>query len=344
VLVDQWFAENTYHSKEFAVIPDMIKSKEEHGLSISLALPTLNEEKTIGPILEVCVRDLMERYPLLDEVIVMDSNSSDNTRKIVESFGIPVYIHQEVLPQYGARPGKGEALWKSLYMTSGDIVIWTDTDIHDYHPRFVLGLLGPLLLRKALGFVKGFYRRPLKTRAGGLERGKGGRVTELSARPLFNLFYPELTGIIQPLAGEYGGRREVLEQLTFTSGYGVETCMLIEVVKKFGLPSIAQVDMLERIHNNQALYDLSKMSFAILQTVISRIEKEHGTKILEDINRTMKLIKTHADEYTLQVEEVAERERPPIITLPEYREKHDRPNQLTPFLSAASSSRILDAV
>ncbi len=324
VLVDRWFAENTYHSKEFLLISDLIKKKEEQNLKISVALPTLNEEKTIGAVLEICVRELMEKHSLIDEIILMDSNSSDKTREIAKSFNIPVYIHQDVLPSSGARNGKGEALWKSLYVTSGDIVLWTDTDINNYHPRFILGLLGPLLARKAIGLVKGFYRRPLKTKTGGLEKGKGGRVTELSARPLFNLFYPELTGIIQPLAGEYGGRREILENLTFTSGYGVETCILIETVKKFGLPCIAQVDLIERIHNNQPLADLSKMSFAILQTVISSIEKKYNANILEDVNRSIKLIKSYKDEYTLEVQEVAERERPPIVTIKEYREKFNK--------------------
>ncbi|MCB0324695.1 MAG: glucosyl-3-phosphoglycerate synthase, partial [Bdellovibrionales bacterium] len=233
--------------------------------------------------------------------------------------GVPVYIHQEVLPDYGARRGKGEALWKSLYVTSGDILLWVDTDVSNFHPRFIYGLMGPLLNRQTLQFVKGFYRRPLKTGAGVLQSGRGGRVTELTARPLLNLFYPELSGIIQPLSGEYGGRRKALERVTFTSGYGVETCVLIDIFEKYKLASIAQIDMIERIHNNQSLGDLSKMSFAIIQTLFGRLEQRYGRALVEDVNRTMKLIRHDPERYYLEVEEIAEKERPPMIELPEYR-------------------------
>ncbi|MCL4160991.1 UNVERIFIED_CONTAM: hypothetical protein GTU68_026337, partial [Idotea baltica] len=237
--------------------------KKERGLSVSVALPTLNESATIGAMLTILKKELMENHQIIDELIVIDSNSSDNTREIVKSHDIPVYIHQEVLPEHGARHGKGEALWKSLHLTKGDIVLWVDTDISNFCPRFIYGLLGPLLQSSSVKLTKGFYKRPLKTGAR-LEEGKGGRVTELCARPLFNLCYPELSGIIQPLSGEYGGRRETLEQLPFTSGYGVETCIMIEMFSKFKLSSIAQVDMVERIHTNQPLASLSKMSFAII--------------------------------------------------------------------------------
>jgi glucosyl-3-phosphoglycerate synthase len=145
---------------------------------------------------------------------------TDRTRAIAESLKIPVYVHQEVLPERGARSGKGEALWKSLYLTTGDILIWIDTDIVNIHPRFIYGLLGPLIMHPEIQFVKGFYRRPIKVN-NRQQAGGGGRVTELTARPLLNLFFPELSGLIQPL-GEYGGRRTALEQMPFSSGYGVE--------------------------------------------------------------------------------------------------------------------------
>ncbi len=320
VLVDHWFAENTFHSDEFSNLRALVQLKEERGLTISLALPALNEEETIGPIIRTCQRVLMERVPLLDEIVLMDSNSTDNTRKIAEDLGIPVYIHQEVLPQHGARHGKGEALWKSLYVTKGDLIIWVDTDISNFHPRFVYGLIGPLLYNRRLMLTKGFYRRPLKS-SHGLQPGRGGRVTELTARPLINLFYPELSGVIQPLSGEYGGRRSALERLTFASGYGVETAILIGMFEQFKLRSIAQVDLVERIHRNQSLSNLSKMAFAIIQTMIGKLEKRYGQELLQDVNRTMKIVHYEAGHYFLEVEEIAELERPPMIEIPEYRQK-----------------------
>jgi len=263
---------------------------------------------------------LVSKVPLVDEIVLMDSHSSDRTREIARALGIPVYIHQEVLPQYGARPGKGEALWKSLYCTRGDILIWIDTDIVNIHPRFVYGLIGPLLLRANLCFVKGYYKRPLKVGAR-MQTSGGGRVTELVARPLLNLFYPELSGVIQPLSGEYGGRRSVLERLPFFSGYGVEIGLLIDIFKEFGLSSIAQVDLQERIHHNQPLEALSKMSFAIIQAVIRKVEDRFGQNILESVNKSMKLIRSEQKHFSLEVEEIAERERPPMISLPEYQQR-----------------------
>lgn len=324
VLVDRWFAENTFHADEFADLSTLLALKKERGVTISLALPALNEEETVGNIIRQSQDALMERAPLLDEIILMDSNSSDRTREIAADLGVPVYIHQEVLPQYGARQGKGEALWKSLYVTTGDIVIWVDTDVSNFHPRFVYGQIGPLLQRMNIKFVKSFYRRPLKE-GKQMKSGRGGRVTELCARPMFNLFYPELSGIIQPLAGEYGGHRKVLEQLTFTSGYGVETSILIDVFEKFKLSSIGQVDMVERIHRNQSLERLSRMSFAIIQTFFSKLERRYGHEMLLDVNRTMKRVRQGPDHMYLDVEEIAEPERPPMIEIPEYREKWGLP-------------------
>lgn len=317
ILVDKWFAENTYHTDEFVDLEYLLSVKEEQDLNVSLALPALNEEETVGKVIETVKGALMEDIPLLDEMILMDSDSSDRTREIAESLDIPVYVHQQVLPQHGARPGKGEALWKSLYVTSGDIVLWVDTDIVNIHPRFVYGLLGPLLINPSIQFIKGFYRRPLKV-GDRVQAGGGGRVTELTARPMINLFFPELSGVVQPLSGEYGGRRSALEKLTFYSGYGVETGLLIDVFEKFGLSAIAQVDLMERIHHNQPLVSLSKMSFAIIQVVVRKLESRYGVGIMEEVNKSMKLIHYEADRFYLEVEEIAERERPPMISIPEY--------------------------
>ena len=317
VLVDKWFAENTFHADEFADLARLVTLKEERGVTISLALPALNEEDTVGNVIRTCQRALMEQFPLLDEIVLMDSDSTDRTREIATDLGIPVYIHQEILPQYGPREGKGEALWKSLFVTKGDLIFWVDTDIRNFHSRFVYGLIGPLLQRTRLKFIKGFYRRPLKA-GSQLKPGRGGRVTELTARPLLNLFYPSLSGVIQPLAGEYGGRREVLEKMPFSSGYGVEIGLLIDIFEKYKLSSIAQVDLVERIHKNQSLTNLSKMSFAIIQTLIHKIERRYGQEILDDVNRTMKIVRYEPGRYYLDVEEIAELERPAMADIPEY--------------------------
>jgi glycosyltransferase involved in cell wall biosynthesis/nucleotide-binding universal stress UspA family protein len=318
VLVDKWFAENSFHANEFADLKYLLSLKQKQNLTISLALPALNEEETVGRVIRTIKNVLVKRVPLLDEIVLIDSNSTDRTRQIAEKIGVPVYIHQNILPQYGARIGKGEALWKSLYCTSGDIVIWIDTDIVNIHPRFVYGLIAPLLLRPEIDFIKGYYRRPLKV-GNKMQAGSGGRVTELTARPLLNLFYPELSGMVQPLSGEYGGRRKVLEQLPFFSGYGVEIGLLIDMLEKFGLRSIAQVDLMERVHHNQPLEALGKMSFAIIQAVIRKLEGKYGQSILENINKTMKNIRYEQDRFFLDIEEIAEGERPPMIALPEYK-------------------------
>lgn len=320
ILVDKWFAENTFHADEFAELQQLTELKQSQGLTISLAMPALNEEATVGKVITTIKTALMDDVPLIDEIVLIDSNSTDRTREIAQDLGVPTYIHQEILPQMGARRGKGEALWKSLLVTRGEIVAWIDTDIVNIHPRFVYGIIGPLLQNMNIKFVKGFYRRPLRV-GNKLQAGSGGRVTELTARPLLNLFYPELSGVIQPLSGEYAGRREALEQATFYSGYGVETGLLIDVFERYGLGAIAQVDLLERIHHNQELEALSKMSFAIIQTVLHKLEKRYERSIIEDVNKTMKLIRYLNGEYFLEVEEIAELDRPPMISVPEYMEK-----------------------
>jgi glucosyl-3-phosphoglycerate synthase len=320
VVVDKWFAENTFHANEFSDLNYLLTLKKEQNVTISLALPALNEEETVGRVIRTAKNILMSRVPLLDEIVLIDSNSADRTRQIAEKIGVPVHIHQHTLPRYGARKGKGEALWKSLYCTSGDIIIWIDTDIVNIHPRFIYGLIGPLLLRPEIDFVKGYYRRPLKV-GNKMQAGSGGRVTELTARPLLNLFYPELSGIVQPLSGEYGGRRKVLEQLPFFSGYGVEIGLLIDMLEKFGVRSIAQVDLLERVHHNQPLEALSKMSFAIIQAVIRKLEGKYGQNMLENVNKTMKMIRHEQDRFFLDIEEIAEGERPPMIEIPEYQQR-----------------------
>jgi len=318
-VVDRWFASNTFHSSEFSDLEQLLRWKRARGHTISLALPALDEAETIANVVTTLKQALMDEVPLLDEIVLVDSNSTDETREIAAALGIPVYIHQHVLAEeVGSFPGKGEALWKSLYVTRGDIIVWVDTDIVNIHPRFVYGLLGPLLSWESVQYVKGFYRRPI--RADGVLRAEGGgRVTELVARPLLNLFFPELSGVVQPLSGEYAGRREALEQLPFFTGYGVETGLLIDMLDRFGLEAIAQVDLQERVHHNQPLVNLSRMAFAILQVFVARLEARSKVRLLEEVHRSMKMIQYEPGRFFLNVERISDVERPPMLSIPAYR-------------------------
>jgi glycosyltransferase involved in cell wall biosynthesis len=323
-VVDKWFAENTFHSREFRDVERLVDLKRRQGLTISLGLPTLNEEATIGDIISTMRAALMDRAPLLDEIVVIDSRSTDRTVEIVRSLGVTVVQHPDILPEHGSFAGKGEALWKSLHVLRGDIVAWCDTDISNIHPQFVYGTVGPLLTDARVSYVKGFYRRPLNF-GGELQSAGGGRVTELTARPLINLFYPMLSGLVQPLSGEYAGRRELLERLPFFTGYGVETGHLIDIVENFGLNSIAQTDLGVRIHRNQDLLDLSRMAFAIMQVALKRLGDRHRIHLLEEINRSMKMIHYNSDRFFLEVREIADWERPAMAAIPAYLFDRSRP-------------------
>jgi len=318
--VDQWFAENTFHRGEFADLAKLVDLKRKQNLTISLGLPALNEAETVGNIIQIVKTALFDEVPLLDEIVLIDSRSTDDTVKIAEDLGIPVVVHQDILPEEGDFSGKGEALWKSLHVLKGDIIAWVDTDIKNFYPGFVYGLLGPLLREPEIQYVKGFYRRPIKM-DGKLVSEGGGRVTELTIRPLFNLFYPELSGMIQPLAGEYAGRRSVLERVPFFTGYGVETGLLIDLLNEYGLKAIAQVDLEERVHRNQPLVSLSQMSFAIVQVVMQRLQEKRRIEIMDEVNRSMKLIKPQKKSFALELKPIQDHERPPIMSLSTYRAK-----------------------
>jgi glucosyl-3-phosphoglycerate synthase len=321
--VDKWFAENTFHRREFEDLSKLVELKEKQGLTISLGLPALNEAETIGNIIRNVKEKLHDEAPLLDEIALIDSQSTDDTVKIAQDLGIAVFVHQEILPNYGSFKGKGEGLWKSLYVLGGDIIAWVDTDIRNFYSGFVYGLLGPLLREPEIQYVKGFYRRPIRM-DGKLVSEGGGRVTELTIRPLFNLFYPELSGMIQPLAGEYAGRRSMLERVPFFTGYGVETGLLIDIFNEFGLNAIAQVDLEERVHRNQSLPALSQMSFAIQQVVMQRLQEKNRIQLMDEVSRNMKLVTRRRRAYALEVKEIQDRERPPMITIPEYRAQRAR--------------------
>jgi glucosyl-3-phosphoglycerate synthase len=316
-VVDRWFAENTFDTSEFRDLKRLVDLKERQGLTVSVGLPTLNEEKTIGLVIRRIRNALMDRVPLVDELLVIDSASTDRTVEIARELGAPVRQHDSILPELGSHVGKGEALWKSLYELRGDIVVWVDTDIRNIQPRFVYGLLGPLLRESRIHYVKGFYQRPL-TAGGRRQPDEGGRVTELTARPLINLFFPELSGIIQPLAGEYAGRRALLESVPFFTGYAVEIGLLIDILDRVGLSGIGQVDLERRIHRNQSLVDLSRMAFVILKAGITKLEERQRIELLTDMGERMKQIRQEGDKFSLEVREVGDEIRPPMNTIPAY--------------------------
>jgi glucosyl-3-phosphoglycerate synthase len=304
---------------EFSDISELVKLKQQKKLTISLCFPTLNEEKTIGKSIVLMKSELIDRHPLLDEIAVIDSGSTDKTLSIARTFGADTYIASEYLTENGSFAGKGENLWKALYLLKGDIIIYVDADISNIHHRFVYGLVGPLLKSDTIKFVKAFYNRPFKDASGIIPTG-GGRVTELLVRPLFSQFYPELTGIIQPLSGEYAGYREILEQIPFPVGYGVETGLLIDIYERWGLDVIAQTNLDFRIHRNQSLQSLGRMAFGIMQTFWKRIEQYKHTQIEPGscILRQMKLLE---DGYEINEFDIREKEREPIAGLPAYKEK-----------------------
>ncbi|RPH35633.1 MAG: glucosyl-3-phosphoglycerate synthase, partial [Chloroflexi bacterium] len=325
-IVDRWFAENTFHASEYRDLRRLVELKERQGLTISVGLPTLNEEKTVALVIRRIRDALMDRVPLLDEMLVIDSASTDRTVEIARELGVPVRQHDEILPELGSYPGKGEALWKSLYELRGDIVVWVDTDIRNIQPRFVYGLLGPLLSEPRIQYMKGFYHRPLQA-GGRMQPEEGGRVTELMARPLINLFVPELSGVIQPLAGEYGGRRELLESVPFFTGYAVEIGLLIDVLDRVGLQGIGQVDLERRIHRNQSLIDLSRMSFTILKAAITKLEERQQIELMTEMGERMNRIRVEGERFRLEVHEVGDEIRPPMISIPAYRARRsERPS------------------
>lgn len=318
--INDWIQQNTFHHSQFWDLKQLIEDKERQGLTISLCLPTLNEAKTIGKEIILFKSELMDRYPLLDEIAVVDSGSTDQTREIAAAYGADVYLSSEILPQYGEKKGKGENLWKAVYQLKGDIICYVDADIANIHPRFAYGLIAPLIYNQQMKYVKAFYDRPLAF-SQGIRPSGGGRVTEILVRPLFSLFFPELTGLVQPLSGEYAVRREVLEQIPFPIGYGVETSHILDVYKKWGMDAFGQTDLDQRVHRNQATLSLGRMAFGILRTFLAR-SKAMGIDVdMAHLSSIMRQFQAHNESYEQVEYEIVEEERPPMATLPEYREK-----------------------
>jgi glucosyl-3-phosphoglycerate synthase len=318
---NNWLAKNTFHHSDFKDLRRLVEEKIKKNLKISLCLPTLNEEKTIAKEIVIMKSELMTRYPLLDEIVVVDSGSTDKTREIARAYGADVYKATEILPHLEQYKGKGENLWKALYITKGDIIIYLDADIKNIHHRFAYGLLGPLLIYDHIKFVKAFYDRPISIGKNKMRPTGGGRVTELVIRPLFSLFFPDLTQLIQPLSGEYAGFRQVFERIPFPIGYGVETSMNMDIYEKWGLDVMAQVDLDRRIHRNQDTKALGRMSFVILKTFINRKVRMGLIDLKETIFDEMIQYNLVNEEYQADILNIKGYERPPIIEIPEYREK-----------------------
>jgi glucosyl-3-phosphoglycerate synthase len=315
--VEAWSTYRTGSARQWTALQ---LSRVRGDTTVSVVIPAFDEEATVGAIVATIREHLVERVALVDEVIVVDSRSSDRTAEVATAAGARVVSQDEVTRGLPRLNGKGDALWAGLAAAAGDVIAFVDADLREFRPHFVTGLLGPLLTDPSVSFVKGFYHRPL-VEAGTVEPDGGGRVTELMARPLFNLFWPELAGFVQPLAGEYAGRREVLERVPFVSGYGVETAMLIDLLELVGLDALAQVDLGERLHRHQDTAALGRMSAQIMLTAWSRLHRQGqvssatppatlltqfrrgGTETLPNLERE------------IVVSDVSVQERPPLIQL-----------------------------
>jgi glucosyl-3-phosphoglycerate synthase len=275
-------------------------------------LPARNEATTIEGMVAA---GMSLAGHLVDEVVVIDGASTDGTAELAAAAGATVHQDAQILPEFGRPLGKGDALWRSLTVTSGDIVAFVDTDIRNPDPRFVWGIVAPLLIDDGIGFVKGFYDRPLEV-GGVLQPSGGGRVTELMARPLINLFWPQLAGMVQPLSGEYAGRRSLLERVPFFTGYGVEIGLLIDILTDSGADAIAQVDIGRRVHRNQDLASLSRMSFAIAQVAFQRLEAPGRASFAGALDdRYVQFARDEHGAMTPRSVAVADTERPPLHTV-----------------------------
>lgn len=315
-----WLADRTYDHGEFSDIRGLMELKKKSGVTISVCLPTLNVASTVGAITRVFRTELMERYGLIDQLAIIDSRSTDGTQEIATEEGAEVYYDDEIFTGLEPASGKGEALWKSQHVLSGDIIAWIDSDIMNPHPRFVYGIVGPLLAHPDINYVKGFYERPILEGDVWKKTG-GGRVTELVVRPVLNLFFPELSALIQPLSGEYAGRRSVLESIPFFTEYGVESGLLIDICRKYGLNSIAQVDLEVRHHQNQSIEKLAMMSFGVQQALFRRLSDTGKIELKEEPDKTFKVIKQLYGAREIEEIVIDVIERPPIIEIEEYGNK-----------------------
>ncbi|MBV1936695.1 glucosyl-3-phosphoglycerate synthase [Streptomyces sp. BV286] len=314
--VERWLSTRSW-SVDDRPLKKIVAAKRATGSTVSVVLPALNEEATVGEIVSVIRRELMTaRVPLVDEIVVIDSGSTDRTSEVAAAAGARVVHRDDILPRIPAVPGKGEVLWRSLLVTGGDIVAFVDADLKEFSADFVSGIVGPLLTDPGVDLVKAMYDRPLTvsdgSATGTTAAGQGGRVTELMARPLLNMHWPRLAGFVQPLGGEYAARRSLLEQLPFPVGYGVELGMLIDALHLVGLDALAQVDVGVRKHRHQDGQALGRMSAAIYRTAQLRLARGHLVRpSLTQFERGEHGFEPRT--YSVDVEE-----RPPMIDIEEY--------------------------
>jgi glucosyl-3-phosphoglycerate synthase len=300
---DTWVCANTFDVNNYNDYQHLLNIKKEKNVSISVIIPTLEEEKTIGNILNVLIQTLKIKISLLDEIIVIDGGSKDETIRICESFGDNIRLLHEkhILNARKTSKGKGNQLWKGLYSTKCDIVVYMDSDLKNFNEKYVIGLLGPLLTTKHIKYVKGFYDRKYSLHSTN-KTNDGGRVTEICARPLINLLYPTLSGFIQPLSGEYSGYTSVLKNISFNSGYGVEMKILIEIMEKYGVHTMGQVNLISKEHDHQPLNALTKMSYSILKTMLQGKVTDNsfstGLMIKNVENICIENMKIRSDEHT----------------------------------------------
>jgi len=304
--VERWLGTRSWSARD-RPLKKLIAAKRSSNTTVSVVLPALNEEKTVGEIVAVIRRDLMLKVPLVDEIVVIDSGSTDRTSEVAAAAGARVVHRDDILPRIPAVPGKGEVLWRSLLVTSGDIVCFVDADLKEFSSEFVSGIVGPLLTEPGVDLVKAMYDRPL-----GEASGQGGRVTELMARPLLNMHWPQLAGFVQPLGGEYAARRSLLEQLPFPVGYGVELGMLIDALHLVGLDALAQVDVGVRKHRHQDGQALGRMSAAIYRTAQLRLARGHL------IRPSLTQFERGEDGFEPRTYSVDTEERPPMADVAEY--------------------------
>ncbi|MEU9323867.1 glucosyl-3-phosphoglycerate synthase [Streptomyces canus] len=304
--VERWLATRSWSVTD-RPLHRIMAAKRGTGRTVSVVLPALNEEETVGDIVSVIRHDLMQQVPLVDEIVVVDSGSTDRTSEVAAEAGARVVHRDDILPRIPAVPGKGEVLWRSLLATSGDIVCFIDADLKEFSSDFVSGIVGPLLTDPEVDLVKGMYDRPL-----GGAAGQGGRVTELMARPLLNMHWPQLAGFVQPLGGEYAARRSLLEQLPFPVGYGVELGMLVDALHLVGLDALAQVDVGVRKHRHQDGQALGRMSAAIYRTAQLRLARGHM------IRPSLTQFERGRDGFEPRTYSVDTEERPPMVEIAEY--------------------------
>jgi len=298
---DSWLAGHSWHRPAWT-LTELEAAKR--GRTVSVVLPALNEAATIGSVIDTITPML---GGLVDELIVLDSGSTDQTEARARAAGARVVHREEALPEVPPQPGKGEALWRSLAATTGDIIVFIDSDLIDPDPMFVPRLVGPLLTSDGIHLVRGFYRRPLKV-GDGEDANGGGRVTELVARPLLAALRPELGYVLQPLGGEYAGTRELLTSVPFAPGYGVEIGILIDTYDRLGLGAIAQVNLGVRTHRNRPLSELGPMSRQIIATLLTRCG-------IADSGVGLTQFLPDGEGYRTQASTVSLADRPPMNTL-----------------------------